>query len=125
MAVRLKKILIVEDDRPLAKAIELKLTSIGFYAKAVYDQRQGLKAIKSESFDLIFLDFLMPAVDGFEFLEKVAFLGKDTPIILFLDTITHEDFERAKSFKVIDCCIKSRKGISEIVEYISKKINTN
>ena len=48
---KLKKILIAEDEKPMARALELKLTHSGFETKVVNDGLAAWEAIKKEKFD--------------------------------------------------------------------------
>ncbi|MBM3231725.1 response regulator [Candidatus Peregrinibacteria bacterium] len=61
-----KKILIVEDEHPLAHAL-------------AGDGEAGLKLANAETFHMVLLDLIMPKVDGFGFLEG---LKKKTPVIV-------------------------------------------
>ena len=71
MPTKQKKILIVEDEKPMARALKLKLSREGFYADVVFDGQSALDALKKEKFDLVILDLVIPVVDGFEVLEKM------------------------------------------------------
>jgi len=55
-----KKILIVEDEKPLARALELKLGHAGFETKTVSDGEEALSILKNEKFNLIILDLVIP-----------------------------------------------------------------
>lgn len=66
-----KKILIVEDEEFLADMYKIKFESEGYKIKVASDGLSGLKALKKEKFDLIFLDLVMPGMDGFQFLKEV------------------------------------------------------
>ena len=48
-----KKILIAEDEKPMAHALEMKLNNSGFEAKAVYDGQQALAELEANKYDLI------------------------------------------------------------------------
>ena len=63
----IKKILIAEDEKPMANALSLKLNSAGFETTLVYDGDSAISAAKSTSYDLILLDLVMPIKDGFLF----------------------------------------------------------
>ena len=71
-AISAKKILIVEDEKPMAKALEVKLIKEGFYAKAVFNGKEALDILQSEKFDLMLLDLLMPEMGGFDLLQKLS-----------------------------------------------------
>ena len=66
-----KKILIIEDEKTLARALELKLTHSGFEVVTVFNGADGIAIIQKESFALILLDLIMPKMDGFVVLETL------------------------------------------------------
>lgn len=64
------KILVIEDDRHLNKAICEMLKSIAD-TTAIYDGEDGLHIIEQNIFDLIILDIMLPKIDGFQILKKL------------------------------------------------------
>lgn len=66
-----KKILVAEDEKPMAKAMELKLSHSGFDVKTVFNGEEALAILAQENFDLIFIDLIMPKLDGFHVLEEL------------------------------------------------------
>ena len=66
-----KKILIVEDEKPVAKALQLKLGRAGFESEVAFDGVDALEVLAKKNFDLIILDLVMPRMDGFEFLAEL------------------------------------------------------
>lgn len=113
-----KKILIVEDEKPIAKAMELKLNSSGFSAKAVGNGEEALSALEKEVFDLLIVDLVMPKLDGFGLLEALKEKGITTPIIVSSNLSQDEDFKKAKELGAVDYFIKSNTPISEIIEHV-------
>jgi DNA-binding response OmpR family regulator len=66
-----KKVLIIEDEKPLARALELKLTHAGFQTKVVFNGEYAMQIISKEPFALILLDLIMPKMDGFTLLAML------------------------------------------------------
>ena len=64
------KILIVEDDRHLNKAIAEMLKSIA-ETTSIFDGEEAMFVIEQNIFDLIILDIMLPHVDGFSILKKL------------------------------------------------------
>lgn len=78
-----KKILVVEDDNSLRKAIVEKLTFNGFNAVGAEDGEKGLELSLSWKPDLVLLDLLLPKMDGMTVLKGLrANLGKELPVII-------------------------------------------
>ena len=67
----INKILIIEDDMSMARALELKLTRAGFEVKSAVNGEDGLVLFEKEDFSLILLDLVIPKIDGFKLLEKL------------------------------------------------------
>ncbi len=61
-----KRLLIVEDEKPLAHALELKFAHEGYETKLVEDGKQALEAIAEFKPNGILLDLIMPNMDGFQ-----------------------------------------------------------
>jgi len=87
----MKKILLIEDDKPLLELYEMYLKDGGYEVKSVLDGASGLEALKKENFDLILLDLMLPKMNGFEFLKKrTEIKGKDKIPIVALTALGGE-----------------------------------
>jgi len=75
------KILIIEDEKPMAEAIKYSLGKEGIEADIVTDGEAGMLQFESEPYDLLLLDLMLPNLDGLEICKKVRRLG-NTPIIM-------------------------------------------
>ncbi len=73
------KILIVEDERPIANLIDLNLTSSGYQCICVHDGLEAADLIERNTYDLILLDIMLPGANGYELLEQIRPTG--TPVI--------------------------------------------
>ena len=67
-----KKILIVEDDAKILKALSIRLKSEGFDVIGATDGMSGTALARKEEPDLLLLDISMPAGGGFGVAENVA-----------------------------------------------------
>ena len=68
---RKKKILIVDDERDIVKALKIRLEHNGYNVVAAFDGAQGIFMAHKEKPSLIILDIRMPAGDGFSVAEKL------------------------------------------------------
>jgi len=117
-----KKILVAEDERPLAMAMQLKLSKEGFEVVNAYDGDEALAQIAKDKFDLLVLDLVMPKKDGFSVLEELKKQGKAMKIIVLSNLSQDEDIARAKSLGADDFFIKSNTPISDLVSHVKKLI---
>jgi DNA-binding response OmpR family regulator len=66
------KILIVDDDVELTKALESTITSAGHDAQSANDPKEGLKLIRDQKHDVVFLDLAMPELSGADIIGNLA-----------------------------------------------------
>ena len=116
----IKKILIAEDEKPMANAMETKLTSEGFEVKIVEDGDEALNLLKKEKFDLFLLDLIMPKVDGFSVLEEMKEKKIKVPVIILSNLSQEEDIKKTKALGAKGYFIKSNMSLGEIVSQIKK-----
>jgi DNA-binding response OmpR family regulator len=80
-----KKILIVDDERDIVKALMIRLQANGYGVVSAFDGAQGLFMAHKENPDLIILDIRMPAGDGFSVAERLRKSADTSAIpIIFL-----------------------------------------
>ncbi len=118
-----KKILIIEDEKPMAHALQLKLAHEGFEAKSVFNGEEGLAILKSETFDIILLDLVMPKVDGFKVLGMLKEHNIKTPVMILTNLSQEEDEKRARDLGAVEFFIKSNTPIAQIVGRVKEKLN--
>ena len=75
----MKKILIVEDEKPISDLIKMSLLDEGYHCTCVYDGQDAADLIEQKTFDLILLDIMLPRIDGYELLDYIKFY--DMPVI--------------------------------------------
>lgn len=85
------KILLVEDNTQLSKALVTLLKRNSYLADSAYDGEEALRYIKEYQYDAIILDIMLPKVNGLEVLKQVRNSGIKTPIIMLTAKSTIED----------------------------------
>lgn len=93
----MKNILIVEDERRLARFMELELTHEGYNVEIVADGQSALMNLMAKSYDCMLLDLMIPVVDGIE-VTKRARTFTDIPIIMITARDGLED--KVKGFDI-------------------------
>lgn len=76
-----KKILLVEDEKHIARFVELELQHEGYEVKAAFDGREGLAMATAENFDVLLLDVMLPGINGIEICRRIR-TQSQVPIIL-------------------------------------------
>lgn len=70
------KILMVDDDVEITKAVETIITSLGHDFQFTNDPREGLKLIREQDQDMVIMDLSMPEVSGIDIVHDLAKDGK-------------------------------------------------
>ncbi|MBM2820884.1 MAG: winged helix family two component transcriptional regulator [Candidatus Berkelbacteria bacterium] len=114
-----KKILIVEDEKPIANALFNKLKSEGFEPKMVINGQEALDILAQEKFDLILLDLMMPIVNGFEVLKKMKDLNNTAPVIVLSNLGQEEDVQKAMEMGAKNFFVKADTPLIEVINQIN------
>ena len=117
------KILIAEDERAIAGALNLKLNHVGFDSSVAFNGREAMDNLQKEKYDLLILDLIMPQLDGFGVLAEIKEKGIKIPVIVASNLSQTEDINKAKELGAVDFFIKSDTPVAEIVEKIKKYFN--
>ncbi len=117
-----KKILILEDEKPLAHALLLKLTHEGYEVTVADNGEVGISILDKEKFDLVITDLIIPGLDGFGVLETIKTKKLNVPVIVMTNLNQEEDRKRASDLGAVEFFVKSNNTLSQIVEGITKKI---
>lgn len=92
----MNRILIVEDEKPIADLIYLNLKSAGYECEKVHDGLTAADRIEQKRYDLVLLDIMLPGADGYEVLEYLK--QYDTPVIFL--TAKAEVKDKVKGLKL-------------------------
>ena len=84
----MKKILVVDDEKPISDIVKFNLTKEGYEVSTAYDGEEALKMVPEVEPDLIILDLMLPKIDGLEVCREVR-KNYDMPIIM----VTAKDSE--------------------------------
>jgi len=120
----MKKILFVEDEVSLQKAISEVLTQEGFKVLNASDGEEGLKFAKAEDPDLILLDLILPKKDGFEVLKelKADEKMKDIPVIVLTNLEGVGDVEKALSLGAKTYLVKANYELDDVLKLVNEHL---
>lgn len=122
------KILIIDDDKFLLDMYAIKFKEKGFEVHSAFGSINALDSLRDGShFDVILTDIVMPAMDGFEFLEKIKKenLVNETKIIVLSNLGQPSDIEKGKTLGADGYIVKAATTPSEIVSRVIEIINKN
>jgi len=85
------KILIVEDEKPLAESLRELLQRKGFEVECVYDGESGKDYALLGIYDLLILDVMMPGLNGYQVARQVRAQRCTTPILMLTARSSLED----------------------------------
>jgi DNA-binding response OmpR family regulator len=120
MAVVAKRVLIVEDEKPLAKVLDNKLRFEGFTTRVVGNGKDAIDALNTEEYDVMLLDMMMPVLDGFKVLEHLHTMVKK-PITFALSNLSlHDDQDRVLGMGAKKYFIKSETSLEAVIEEVKK-----
>lgn len=113
-----KSILIVEDERPLSHALEMKLKNQGYATTVVMNGEDALRTLREKRFDLVLMDLIMPVMDGFALLTAIRDEKLGAQVIVLSNLGQDEDRLKTKELGAIDYFVKSNTPISDIVRRV-------
>lgn len=120
-----KKVLVVEDEATLQKALTTILTQEGFEVKSALDGENGLKLASSFEPDLVLLDLILPKINGFEVLEtmKKDEKTKNIPIIILTNLGNLGDIQKALDLGATTYLVKTDYELSDIVAKVKQALS--
>ena len=120
----MKKILFIEDESALQRAITQVLQEEGYQVLSALNGELGIATAQKELPDLILLDIVLPKKDGFQVLEelKSSASTKDIPIIILSNLEANEDVEKAIERGATTYLIKTNYELDEVVEKIKQTL---
>jgi two-component system alkaline phosphatase synthesis response regulator PhoP len=117
-----KKILLVEDDKLMSRMYKRVFTLQGFNIELAEDGVEGYEKAKTFQPNLIFLDVMMPKMNGFELLEKLKAdpETKDIAVIMLTNLANKLDIDAALRRGVWDYLVKSDHDSDDVVAVAKK-----
>lgn len=118
-----KTILIVEDEKPYSRALTLKLQNSGFKALSAENGEEALKILRKQKIDLVFLDLVMPKMNGFVLLEILKKENINVSVIALSNLSQQSDENKVRELGAIDFINKSNTSISGVIEKVKLFFN--
>lgn len=93
-----RNILVIEDDRDIARLVELHLHDLGYTVKITHDGVEGLREALLTSYDLMILDVMLPGMEGLELCRRIRAESTYTPILML--TAKSSELDRVLGLEV-------------------------
>ena len=107
-------ILLIEDNRAYAETLKANLEREGYEVTVAATGVAGLEAAKNDTPDLIILDLMLPAMNGFTVLQRLRDEGRETPVLIMTALGTEEEKLRGFGLGADDYVVKPC-GLLEIL----------
>ena len=93
----MQNILIADDNKQITSVLEEYALKEGFNVTVVHDGEEALKAFKSQHFDVLLLDVMMPLLDGFSVCREIR---KTSNVPILMITARGEDYEKIMGLEI-------------------------
>lgn len=121
----MKKILLVDDEPLVIKALSKRLLSEGFDLYHAADGQEAMTKVDQIKPDLILLDIIMPKLDGISVLKKLKENSATQNIPVIILTNLYDDIQMEEILKnhKTDYLIKTEHSIADIVRRVKEKLS--
>jgi len=115
-----KTVLLVEDEPALQEAVKMKLEKEGVEVLVAGTGEKGLQILEEKRPNLVWLDVLLPGINGLEVLRRIRTDEKlkDLPVVIVSVSSGQEKIKQAFSMNIIDYIIKSEYTIDDIIKKV-------
>jgi len=115
------KVLIVEDELNLQKAIGDKVQREGWKSIVASNGEEGLRAVMQEKPDIVLLDIIMPIMDGLTMLKELRKIS-NVPVLIL--TNLYDEKKLIESFRAgsFDYLVKSNYSLNEVIDKVKEAL---
>ena len=115
-----KKVLVIDDELLLRRALADYLRECGYHAATAADGAEGLKIARAEHFDVVLVDLRMPRVDGLEVVTTLKAEQPELPVVVVSGTGVLQDVIEAVRRGAWDYVTKPVRDMDEITVIIER-----
>lgn len=118
------EVLIIEDEEAIIEMYKMRLEKDGYRVEVARNGAWGLKLASERKFDIIIMDMVMPAMNGYEMLSKIKADKncEDTPIIVLSNSAQENDIAKTKKLGVNSFLLKSQITPAKLAKEVKKLI---
>lgn len=115
-----RKILVVDDEKPISDIIKFNLVKEGFNVITAYDGEEAVAKVKQSQPDLVLLDVMLPKLDGFQVLRKIR---EHYAIPVIMLTAKEEEVDKVLGLELgADDYITKPFGMRELIARVKANI---
>jgi CheY-like chemotaxis protein len=113
-------ILLIEDDHALAQMYRRRLEHAGHKVDVATDGEDGLRRVRSQAYDLVFLDIGLPKIDGLAVLEAIrsedAF--RKLPVVMLTNYSEPDLVERGRRLGIVEYIVKAETTPGQVADRV-------
>lgn len=119
-----KKILIIDDNKLSSTLVKDALVAAGFEASVANDGKEGIEKLRSEEFNLVILDLILPGLDGFGVLTIIKNdpHTKNIPVLVLTYRDSQEERDEVMRLGAKDYFVKYKFSYTELVKYLKSTL---
>ena len=115
-----RKVLVVDDEKPISDIIRFNLTKEGYQIMTAFDGEEALQQMKADQPDLVLLDVMLPRLDGFQVLKKIRETSQ-VPVIML--TAKEEEVDKVLGLELgADDYITKPFGMRELIARVKANL---
>jgi DNA-binding response OmpR family regulator len=116
-----KRILLIEDEEPIVRALYKILGSHGYEMSESLSGEEGLKVALETHPDMIMLDIVLPKMNGLDVLRRLRedSWGKNAPVFIMTNLMDEEKEKEARALGVLDYLEKSTLSVQALADRIN------
>ena len=113
------KVLIVDDEKEFLNIIAERIAARGMVVSTASSAEDALNMIEEKSYDVVIMDFMMPALDGFKALKLMKSRQPEVQILLLTGNLLDEQRMEAKALGALDV-IEKPPDLKDLIQKIKK-----
>jgi DNA-binding response OmpR family regulator len=113
------KVLIVDDEKDFLDIIAERIGARGMDVSTASSAEDALNMIEEETYDVVIMDFMMPALDGFKALKLMKTKQPEVQIILLTGNVPEEKRIEARALGALDV-IEKPPDLNDLIQKIKK-----